>query len=220
MDERRSNHRRIIIGAVVCLAASGMLLGLWLHRSKLLLPLTPKITYQEICEDPKKIGSPVSDVMLPEHLYQAVDVAEGDDAAFIVARARVSKSLPMPNGEWHARNALMALYYWSTTRRRTLVEFVANCLYFGRNATGVASAAQVFLGKQLSQVTMAEAAMLAALLKAPSAFDPSVHPKRAKQRRDMILDRIFERGIISESDLLAAKAEPVSPQNTETRQPQ
>lgn len=215
----RKTGSRVSVWGTICLAGIVTAFGLWQYGGLLLPSPAPKSSYAEICDDPSKIGSPAIDAPLPTHLHQAMDIAEGDHAAFMAARASVSRELPMGMSEWHVRNALMTLYYKFAVNRQTLVEFVANCAYFGRDTCGVAKAAEVFFGKQVSQITLSEAAMLAGLAKGPSFYDPIVRPKRAKQRRDIILDQIFALGKISGAELLAAKAEPVTPANTEVRQP-
>lgn len=117
----------------------------------------------------------------------------------------------MGMSEWHVRNALMTLHYKFAVRRKILVEFVANCAYFRRDTYGVAKAAEVFFGKQVSQITLSEAAMLAGLAKGPSSYDPIVRPKWAKQRRDMILEKMLAAGKITATDMIVAKLEPVTP---------
>lgn len=210
MKVRKTGSRALLWGTI-CLAGIVTAFGLWQYAGSLLPSPAPKISYAEICDDPGKIGSPVIDVLLPTHLRQAINIAEGDDAAAIAARASVSRALPMGNIEWHVRNGLMTLHYKFAFSRQTLVEFVANCVYFGRDTNGVAKAAEVFFSKQLSQITLAEAAMLAGLMKAPSAYNPSNHPKRAKQRRNKILDQMFAAGKITAADMIVAKQEPVTP---------
>ncbi len=66
-----------------------------------------------------------------------------------------------------------------------------NQIYLGQRAYGFASAARVYFGKDLKDITLAEAAMLAGLPKAPSAYNPVVNPKRAKVRQQYILQRML-----------------------------
>ncbi|MGC8040495.1 transglycosylase domain-containing protein, partial [Salmonella enterica] len=63
-----------------------------------------------------------------------------------------------------------------------ILEVYMNQIYLGQRAYGFASAAQIYFGKQLKDLTIAEAAMLAGLPKAPSAYNPVVNPKRAHAR--------------------------------------
>src|SRR6195952_914802 len=73
-----------------------------------------------------------------------------------------------------------------------ILEVYMNQIYLGQRAYGFASAARVYFGKDLKDVTLAEAAMLAGLPKAPSAYNPVVNPKRAKVRQQYILERMLE----------------------------
>ncbi|WP_171522463.1 transglycosylase domain-containing protein, partial [Acinetobacter pittii] len=65
-----------------------------------------------------------------------------------------------------------------------------NQIYLGQRAYGFASAEQIYFGKNIKDITLAEAAMLAGLPKAPSAYNPVVNPKRAKVRQEYILQRM------------------------------
>ncbi|HEY0268755.1 MAG TPA: transglycosylase domain-containing protein, partial [Methyloradius sp.] len=72
-----------------------------------------------------------------------------------------------------------------------ILEVYMNQIYLGQRAYGFASAAQIYFGKQLQDLTIAEAAMLAGLPKAPSAYNPVVNPKRAHARQQYILQRMY-----------------------------
>jgi penicillin-binding protein 1A len=88
-----------------------------------------------------------------------------------------------------------------------ILEVYMNQIYLGQRAYGFASAAQVYFGKKLSDITLAEAAMLAGLPKAPSANNPVVNPKRAKARQQYILQRMHDLGYVSDDAYAAAKSE-------------
>jgi penicillin-binding protein 1A len=88
-----------------------------------------------------------------------------------------------------------------------ILEVYMNQIYLGQRAYGFASAAQVYFGKKLSDITLAEAAMLAGLPKAPSANNPVVNPKRAKARQQYILQRMHDLGYVSDDAYAAAKTE-------------
>jgi penicillin-binding protein 1A len=88
-----------------------------------------------------------------------------------------------------------------------ILEVYMNQIYLGQRAYGFASAAQIYFGKQLKDLTIAEAAMLAGLPKAPSAYNPVVNPKRAHARQQYILQRMRELGYITEGQYQEAKDE-------------
>jgi len=79
-----------------------------------------------------------------------------------------------------------------------ILELYVNQIYLGQRAYGFAAAASIYFGKPLKDLTAAEAAMLAGLPKAPSAFNPVVNPKRAKLRQQYVLRRMKEMGALDE----------------------
>jgi penicillin-binding protein 1A len=90
-----------------------------------------------------------------------------------------------------------------------ILEVYMNQIYLGQRAYGFSSAAQIYFGKNLKDISVAEAAMLAGLPKAPSAYNPVVNPKRARTRQQYILVRMAQLGYISDAQFQAAKAEPL-----------
>ncbi|VWB94555.1 penicillin-binding protein 1A [Burkholderia lata] len=90
-----------------------------------------------------------------------------------------------------------------------ILEVYMNQIYLGQRAYGFASAARVYFGKDLKDITLAEAAMLAGLPKAPSAYNPVVNPKRAKVRQEYILQRMLELNFISREQYDEAVAQPL-----------
>lgn len=88
-----------------------------------------------------------------------------------------------------------------------ILEVYMNQIYLGQRAYGFSSAAQIYFGKKLSQLSVAEAAMLAGLPKAPSAYNPVVNPKRAKARQQYILQRMHRLGYITDAQYTQAQGE-------------
>ena len=88
-----------------------------------------------------------------------------------------------------------------------ILEIYMNQIYLGNRAYGFAAAAETYFGKPLKDISVAEAAMLAGLPKAPSAYNPVVNPKRARIRQQHIIERMLENGFISATEAEAAKAE-------------
>ena len=72
-----------------------------------------------------------------------------------------------------------------------------NQIYLGQRAYGFAAASEIYFGKPLKDITVAEAAMLAGLPKAPSAYNPIANPKRATVRQHYIIDRMLDNGFIT-----------------------
>jgi len=88
-----------------------------------------------------------------------------------------------------------------------ILELYINQIYLGQRAYGFAAAAQIYFGKPLKDISIAEAAMLAGLPKAPSAYNPVVNPKRAKIRQQYVLRRMRELDFINDQQFEAANKE-------------
>jgi penicillin-binding protein 1A len=93
--------------------------------------------------------------------------------------------------------------------KEQILEAYLNTINFGHGWYGVETAARHYFGKGASRLTLAEAALLAALPKSPVYYDPSVYPARARQRRDLILSLMAQQGFISLPTADLAKREPI-----------
>lgn len=102
---------------------------------------------------------------------------------------------------------LLAWKIEKTLTKDQILELYMNQIYLGQRAYGFASAAQIYFGKKLSDITIAEAAMLAGLPKAPSANNPVVNPKRARARQQYILQRMHDLGYITTAQYEQARDE-------------
>jgi len=90
-----------------------------------------------------------------------------------------------------------------------ILEIYMNQIFLGNRAYGFAAASETYFGKPLQKITVAEAAMLAGLPKAPSAYNPISNPKRARSRQLYIIDRMLENGFITAAQADTAKQEPL-----------
>ncbi len=102
---------------------------------------------------------------------------------------------------------LLALKIESLLSKDQILELYMNQIYLGQRAYGFAAASEIYFGKPLKEISIAEAAMLAGLPKAPSAYNPIVNPKRAQIRQQYILDRMLDNGFITPQQHAAAKAQ-------------
>ncbi|MBL8361137.1 MAG: penicillin-binding protein 1A [Rubrivivax sp.] len=93
---------------------------------------------------------------------------------------------------------LLALKIERLLTKNQILELYMNQIFLGQRASGFAAAAQIYFGKPLAEVTIAEAAMLAGLPKAPSAYNPIVNPKRATARQRYIIERMYDNAFITE----------------------
>ncbi|QPF72532.1 penicillin-binding protein 1A [Roseateles sp. DAIF2] len=102
---------------------------------------------------------------------------------------------------------LLALKIESALPKDKILEIYMNQIFLGHRAYGFAAASEVYFGKPLKDISIAEAAMLAGLPKAPSAYNPISNPRRATVRQQYIIDRMLDNGFITEPQHLEAKAQ-------------
>lgn len=105
---------------------------------------------------------------------------------------------------------LLALQIERQLTKDEILELYVNKIYLGNRAYGIEAAAQVYYGKSIRDVTLAQMAMIAGLPKAPSRFNPLANPARSKERRDWILGRMYKLGKIDEAAYKAAITEPLN----------
>ncbi|MEI9885233.1 MAG: penicillin-binding protein 1A [Rhizomicrobium sp.] len=107
------------------------------------------------------------------------------------------------------REAILAIRIDATYPKDKILELYLNEIYLGENSYGVAAAALNYFGKSLDQLDIAEVAFLAALPKAPSAYDPKRNHKTALDRRNWVIGQMEENGYITAAEARTARAEPL-----------
>jgi len=105
---------------------------------------------------------------------------------------------------------LLALKIEGEFSKEKILELYFNQIYFGKRAYGIVAAAQVYYDKTLEELSLAQAAMLAGLPKAPSKYNPIRSPERALIRRNHVLNRMFVLDYIDEETYDLARIEPVT----------
>jgi penicillin-binding protein 1A len=108
------------------------------------------------------------------------------------------------------REVLLAWKIEASLPKDEILELYINQIFLGQRAYGFAAAAQIYFGKPLADVTVAEAAMLAGLPKAPSAYNPVTNPRRAKTRQLYVLRRMHELGYVNDDQWRKAQTEPLT----------
>ncbi len=96
------------------------------------------------------------------------------------------------------KELLLAIKIDHVLSKEKILELYFNKIFFGNRAYGIAAAAQVYYGKQLSELTLPQMAMLAGLPKAPSTINPIINPEAALRRRNHVLGRMLELGYIDQ----------------------
>jgi penicillin-binding protein 1A len=105
--------------------------------------------------------------------------------------------------------ALLSFKIEHSLTKDEILELYVNQIFLGQRAYGFAAASQIYFGKTLKDISIAEAAMLAGLPKAPSAYNPIANPKRARIRQQYVLRRMRDLGFINEQQHDAALKEPL-----------
>ncbi|GAA6135486.1 peptidoglycan glycosyltransferase/peptidoglycan DD-transpeptidase MrcA [Oceaniserpentilla sp. 4NH20-0058] len=105
---------------------------------------------------------------------------------------------------------LLALHIEQELNKKEILELYVNKIYLGKRAYGVESAAQVYYGKSIKELSLAQLAMIAGLPQAPSAANPINNPERAIYRRNYVLARMFTSGFITQEEFDEAGSEAIS----------
>ena len=106
-----------------------------------------------------------------------------------------------------AQEIFLALQLEQVMDKDQILEAYLNAVYFGHGAYGLEAAAQVYFDKPASELTLAEGALLAGVIKSPSNYAPHLHPDKAVGRRDAVLRIMRDNGFITEAQLNQAQSE-------------
>jgi penicillin-binding protein 1A len=110
---------------------------------------------------------------------------------------------PQRNIQRKVREAVLAMRLEQIYTKDEILERYLNTVYFGRDAYGIRAASERYFSEQPSKLTIPQAAMLAGMISAPSAYDPILHPEAARERRDQVLVAMRETGVINEAAVKA-----------------
>ncbi|WP_257824101.1 penicillin-binding protein 1A [Aggregatibacter actinomycetemcomitans] len=108
-----------------------------------------------------------------------------------------------------AKEAILAIDIENALDKNEILELYLNKIYLGYRSYGVAAAAKTYFGKELNQLTLSEMAVIAGLPKAPSTMNPLFSPKRALERRNVVLGRMLDQKYISKEEYDAALKAPI-----------
>jgi penicillin-binding protein 2A len=101
--------------------------------------------------------------------------------------------------------AFLAMKIERQYSKQQILQMYLNQIYFGDGAWGIKRASQRYFGKEVNELTISESALLAGLIKAPSALDPYHHLEKAKDRRDLVLAEMNKQGFITDQQFERAK---------------
>ena len=116
------------------------------------------------------------------------------------------------------KEALLAMRVSQAMSKQQVLTLYLNEVDLGQNSFGVAAAAQTYFDEPLSQLDIAQAATLAALPKAPTSYNPFLHPQASLQRRNFVIGRMLADGVINAAQAAAAQAEPLLPKAGQAQQ--
>lgn len=104
---------------------------------------------------------------------------------------------------------LLALQIERNFSKQEILQMYLNQIYFGSGVYGVQSAARLYFGKEVSDMTLGECALLAGFVASPETYSPFSHPERAQWRRSLVLKRMMEEKYITKEEMEKAGLEPV-----------
>ena len=107
------------------------------------------------------------------------------------------------------KEILLAIKIERLLDKEEILSLYVNKIYLGNRAYGIGAAAKIYYDKELSELSLAQLAMLAGLPKAPSRFNPVVDPERTLIRRNWILERMYTLNLIDQQQYQTARAEPL-----------
>lgn len=107
------------------------------------------------------------------------------------------------------REAMLALQLELHKPKDWILDRYLNVVYYGHGAYGASAASQLYFGKPVQSLDLAESALLAGLPKGPTLYSPLDHPERAKARQKVVLERMVQTGYITQAEADAAYAEPL-----------
>lgn len=108
------------------------------------------------------------------------------------------------------KEATLAIEFESRYSKDEILETYLNRVYFGEGAYGIQSAAKTYFNKESSEISIEEGALLAALIQAPSAYDPYINPKDSLKRRNVVIDKLTQQGYINEEQGNEAREKPLN----------
>jgi len=196
-------------------ASDGALMGEFARQRRLYLPIQAvpdrvKAAFLS-AEDKNFYKHPGIDV---QGLFRAVvnNLQTGGRQGASTITQQVAKNFLLSKDQTYERKikeAILSFRIEQAFSKDRILELYLNEIFFGLNAYGVAGAALTYFDKSVNELTVSEAAYLAALPKGPSNYHPFRHTERAIERRNWVIDQMVENGYVSREEGDKAKAEPL-----------
>jgi penicillin-binding protein 1A len=196
-------------------ASDGALMGEFARERRLYLPIQAvpdrvKAAFLS-AEDKNFYRHPGVDVM---GLFRAAinNLQTGSRQGASTITQQVAKNFLLTKDQTYERKikeAILSFRIEQAYPKDRILELYLNEIFFGLGAYGIAGAALTYYDKSVNELTVAEAAYLAALPKAPSNYHPFRHTKASIERRNWVIDQMVENGYVSREEADKAKAEPL-----------
>lgn len=154
----------------------------------------------------------IDPVSIARAVYKNMQSGNAKQGASTITQ-QVVKNLLLTPEKSLVRKGKEAILSYRLERRFSkdeIFEIYLNQIFFGNGAYGIKAAGRIYFHKELSELTIAEAAMLAGLPKAPSSYSPLRNPDKAKQRQETVLVQMRQAGFISQEEMQAAEREQLS----------
>ncbi len=139
------------------------------------------------------------------------DIKSGSisQGASTITQQLIKLSHLTPEKTWirKLQEGVMAFQLEKQYSKDEILEMYLNYIYFGNGAYGIEAASQVYFGKSVDKLTIAEAALLAGVIKSPTNYAPHIEPENSVRRRNLVVDQMLKFGYISGEEAAAAKAE-------------
>ena len=202
-------------------AADGRLLSEYAIEKRLYVPITaiPKHVINAFisAEDQNFYNHPGIDIfsVMRAGIQNLASASLGHKHSLVggsTITQQVVKNFLLTNERTLARKvkeAILAIRISKVYSKDRILELYLNEIYLGGSSYGVTAAALNYFNKPLDELTIEEAALLAAMPKAPSSLDPKRHYDRAKTRRDWVIQRMYEEGYISQEEKKKAQKAPI-----------
>ena len=143
-----------------------------------------------------------------------VDITQGKrHGGSTITQQYVKNALVTPENtlKRKIKEALLAYRVETELSKDEILELYLNTIYFGHGAYGVESASQAYFGKSVTNLTLAESAMIAGVIRAPGHYSPYLEPDSAKDRRDLVLGLMLSEGYTTQEKYDTASAEEIVP---------
>ncbi|MRG86950.1 transglycosylase domain-containing protein [Salinibacillus xinjiangensis] len=136
-------------------------------------------------------------------LYKDILALEKVEGASTITQQLVKNLFLTNDKSWlrKTKEVMGAIYLERTLSKPKILEYYLNEIYFGHGVYGIEKAAQFYFGKSVSELTLSEGAMLAAIPKSPTHYSPIDHPEQVKERRNLVLASMQDLNMIDAQEM-------------------